>query len=144
MRAIKRGTDAMLADPAKAWKQYCNLKVSAQPFGSYVYTQCSSTLSILDLLQPAMKSSLCGLQYERSFNYMSQDHSNVLRDWKKVSFIHLSLAGLAHADQPIWTQVTAYAQRLGVVPDDFKMNMTNQYLSWPLQDSEAVDGAKEQ
>lgn len=59
MKAVKRGADLLMKDPVTAWKKYCDVK-------------------------PIMKNHLNGLQFERSFNYMSADLANVERDWKKV------------------------------------------------------------
>ena len=93
MKAIKRGTDFMLANPVAAWKRYVEFK-------------------------PVMNTRINALQYDRSFNYMSRDLANVSRDWNKV---------------------TGYAKRLGIVPNDFKQNYTNEFLVWPLE-KEAEDG----
>lgn len=41
-------------------------------------------------------------------------------------------------------QVTAYSKRLGIVSETFKPNMTNEFLSWPLQDQEQVDADAKQ
>ncbi|KEP48596.1 thiamine biosynthesis protein [Rhizoctonia solani 123E] len=63
--------------------------------------------------KPIMNTPLNEKIYERSFTYMSRDAANVVRDWTKVA---------------------NYSKRLGIVPDDFSPNMTNEFLSWPLLD----------
>lgn len=70
-----------------------------------------------------MNSRLNALQYERSYNYMSKDLSNVMRDWVKV---------------------VKYSKRLGILPDDYVMNMTNDFLAWDYDDQESVDGNAKQ
>ncbi|KAJ9105054.1 protein phosphatase regulator pig1 [Naganishia cerealis] len=65
----------------------------------------------------------CDSKFDRSFNYMSRDLANVMRDWKKV---------------------TNYCKRLGIVGSDFKMNMTNEFLDWKLEDQDAIDGELKQ
>jgi pyrimidine precursor biosynthesis enzyme len=70
-----------------------------------------------------MNSRLNALQYERSYNYMSKDLPNVMRDWVKV---------------------VKYSKRLGILPDDYEMNMTNDFLAWDYDDQENVDGNAKQ
>ncbi|KAK8221619.1 NMT1/THI5 like-domain-containing protein [Phyllosticta capitalensis] len=60
MRACKRATDYVLAEPDKAWAEYADFK-------------------------PAMKSPLNHKIFERSFAYFSKDLKNVKRDWEKVT-----------------------------------------------------------
>lgn len=60
MRAVKRATDFVLADPQRAWSEYVDFK-------------------------PAMASSLHRKMFERSYAYLSQDLKNVERDWDKVT-----------------------------------------------------------
>ncbi|KAF8740234.1 NMT1/THI5 like, partial [Rhizoctonia solani] len=60
MRAVKRATDEMFADPKAAWDAFCEFK-------------------------PIMNTPLNGKIYERSFTYMSRDAANVVRDWTKVT-----------------------------------------------------------
>jgi pyrimidine precursor biosynthesis enzyme len=49
--------------------------------------------------------------FERSFAYFSESLQNVDRDWQKV---------------------TRYGKRLGVLPESFVANYTNDYLTWSL------------
>ncbi|KAI9624147.1 hypothetical protein H4Q26_017010 [Puccinia striiformis f. sp. tritici PST-130] len=60
-----------------------------------------------------------------NFNYMSQDLSNVSRDWNKV---------------------TNYSKRLGIVPADFVSNYTNEFVQWEVapEGGEAEGLAKQQ
>ncbi|GAA6059688.1 hypothetical protein JCM10212_000075 [Sporobolomyces blumeae] len=60
MRAVKKATDFMVADPAEAW-------------------------SIYKAKNKRMRTSLNERIFERSFNYMSRDLVNVERDWNKVT-----------------------------------------------------------
>lgn len=60
MRAVKRGTDAVLADPAAAYKEYIDVK-------------------------PIMATPVNRKIFERSFAYFSRDLKNVQRDWTKVT-----------------------------------------------------------
>jgi pyrimidine precursor biosynthesis enzyme len=66
-----------------------------------------------------MNTPLNSLMFERSFNYMSRDLANVQRDWDKV---------------------TAYSRRLGIVPQEFQPNMTNEFITW-TRESEGDDAA---
>ncbi len=61
-------------------------------------------------IKPRMASVLNQRIFERSFAYFSESCYNVHRDWRKV---------------------TNYGKRLEIVPQDFKSNYTNKYLSWP-------------
>lgn len=60
MRAVKRATDFVLAEPQRAWAEYAAAK-------------------------PAMGSALHRKMFERSYAYLSQDLQNVARDWDKVT-----------------------------------------------------------
>ncbi len=68
-------------------------------------------------IKPQMADPVNCKIYERSYAYFSKDLKNVERDWEKV---------------------TKYGKRLGVLPDDFKPNYTNEFLQWPLQ-AESAD-----
>ncbi|POW18321.1 hypothetical protein PSHT_05961 [Puccinia striiformis] len=93
MRAVKAGADDMFADPRASWAEYCKVK-------------------------PAMNTPLNRLMFDRSFNYMSQDLSNV----------------------------TNYSKRLGIVPADFVSNYTNEFVQWEVapEGGEAEGLAKQQ
>ncbi|KAJ5831805.1 hypothetical protein N7474_000116 [Penicillium riverlandense] len=60
MRAVKRATDAVLADPAAAYEEYVDMK-------------------------PIMADPVNRKIFERSFAYFSRDLKNVERDWNKVT-----------------------------------------------------------
>ncbi|KAL8376632.1 hypothetical protein RB595_007644 [Gaeumannomyces hyphopodioides] len=60
MRAAKRATDFVLAEPEAAWREYVAFK-------------------------PAMGTDLNRKMFERSFAYFSADLQNVRRDWEKVT-----------------------------------------------------------
>lgn len=60
MRAVKRGTDYVLASPAEAFRVYADIK-------------------------PEMASAVNTKIFERSFAYFSKDLKNVQRDWEKVT-----------------------------------------------------------
>ncbi|KAF7730584.1 glycylpeptide N-tetradecanoyltransferase [Apophysomyces ossiformis] len=60
MKAVKRGTDYMFADPAKAYELFVEMK-------------------------PHMNSEVNRKIFQRSFRYMSRDLKNVQRDWNKVT-----------------------------------------------------------
>ncbi|OAA52975.1 pyrimidine biosynthase [Cordyceps fumosorosea ARSEF 2679] len=60
LRAVKRATDFVLAEPEKAWAEYVDFK-------------------------PVMGTDLNRKIYERSFAYFSRDLQNVRRDWDKVT-----------------------------------------------------------
>ncbi|KAK7966244.1 protein NMT1 [Apiospora aurea] len=60
LRAVKRATDFVLADPAGAWAEYVDFK-------------------------PVMGSALNRKIFERSYAYFSADLQNVARDWDKVT-----------------------------------------------------------
>ncbi|RDA84299.1 hypothetical protein CP532_3352 [Ophiocordyceps camponoti-leonardi (nom. inval.)] len=60
MRAVKRATDFVMADPHAAWEQYVDAK-------------------------PVMAGRLNRVMFERSFAFFSPDLKNVGRDWDKVT-----------------------------------------------------------
>ncbi|KAK6833383.1 protein NMT1 [Apiospora arundinis] len=60
LRAVKRATDFVLADPAAAWAEYVDFK-------------------------PVMGTALNRKIFERSYAYFSADLKNVSRDWDKVT-----------------------------------------------------------
>jgi pyrimidine precursor biosynthesis enzyme len=60
MRAVKKATDFVLADPHAAWKEYVDFK-------------------------PVMGTQLNWKIFERSYAYFSKDLKNVDRDWAKVT-----------------------------------------------------------
>lgn len=60
MRAVKRATDDVLADPAAAYAEYIDVK-------------------------PIMGTDVNRKIFERSFAYFSRDLKNVQRDWTKVT-----------------------------------------------------------
>ncbi|KAI4718750.1 NMT1-domain-containing protein [Aureobasidium sp. EXF-10727] len=62
-------------------------------------------------IKPAMATSLNRKIFERSFAFFSKDLKNVSRDWDKV---------------------TKYGKRLGVLPEDYVPNYTNEFLDWGL------------
>ncbi|KAH0365361.1 NMT1-domain-containing protein, partial [Aureobasidium melanogenum] len=62
--------------------------------------------------KPAMGTSLNRKIFERSFAYFSKDMKNVARDWNKV---------------------TAYGKRLGVLPEEYMPNYTNEFLEWTFE-----------
>ncbi|PNS15905.1 hypothetical protein CAC42_8011 [Sphaceloma murrayae] len=63
-------------------------------------------------IKPQMASAVNRKIFERSFAYFSRDLKNVPRDWNKV---------------------TAYGKRLGVLPEGYEPNYTNEFLQgWDL------------
>ncbi|CAO3628649.1 unnamed protein product [Mucor hiemalis] len=60
LRAIKRATDYMIADPADAYSKYVEMK-------------------------PHLNSDINRKIFQRSFRYFSRDLKNVERDWNKVT-----------------------------------------------------------
>lgn len=60
MRAVKKATDFVLAEPEKAWAEYVDFK-------------------------PVLDTALDKKIFERSFAYFSRDLKNVARDWSKVT-----------------------------------------------------------
>jgi len=87
MRALKRATDDMFADPAKAWVDLQRFKKQFRGDANSLYSK----------------------MYERCFPFMSRDLKNVERDWAKV---------------------VKYCQRIGVCPDGFEANFTNEFVQW--------------
>lgn len=62
--------------------------------------------------KPVMGTDLNRKIFERSFAYFSRDLKNVARDWNKV---------------------TNYGKRLGVLPNGYEPNYTNEYLEWTFE-----------
>ncbi|GAA5977194.1 hypothetical protein JCM11641_003872 [Rhodosporidiobolus odoratus] len=65
------------------------------------------------LCKKTMRTPLNEKIYERCFNFFSKDLKCVQRDWNKV---------------------TAYAQRLNLIGNDFKQNWTNEFITWTHED----------
>ncbi|OAA40940.1 nmt1 protein [Metarhizium rileyi] len=78
MRAVKRATDFVLADPHQAWREYADFK-------------------------PVMRSQLNWSIFERSYAYFSQDLKNVDRDWDKVTTYGQRLGVLSPGFKPNYT-----------------------------------------
>ncbi|KAK8001702.1 NMT1 [Apiospora marii] len=78
LRAVKRATDFVLADPAAAWAQYVDCK-------------------------PVMGTELNRKIFERSYAYFSADLQNVARDWDKVTRYGKRLGVLAADFAPNYT-----------------------------------------
>ncbi|KAG6208994.1 glycylpeptide N-tetradecanoyltransferase [Claviceps purpurea] len=78
MRAVKKATDFVLADPHAAWKEYVDFK-------------------------PVMGTALNWKIFERSYAYFSQDLKNVQRDWTKVTKYGQRLGVLSPDFQPNYT-----------------------------------------
>ncbi|GAA5902235.1 uncharacterized protein JCM6883_001340 [Sporobolomyces salmoneus] len=78
MRAVKKGTDFLLASPAEAWNEYKSFKKS-------------------------MRTPLNEKIFERSINYMSKDLVNVERDWNKVTGYCKRLGLLGNDFKPNYT-----------------------------------------
>ncbi len=78
MRAVKRATDLVLADPASAYAEYAECK-------------------------PAMATPLNRKIFERSFAYFSGNLTNVRRDWDKVTRYGKRLGVLGPDFQPNYT-----------------------------------------
>lgn len=72
--------------------------------------------------KPQMTSELNSKMFERCYAYLSESLYNVHRDWRKV---------------------TAYGKRLEILPQDYKSNYSNEYLSWP-EPKEVEDPTKAQ
>lgn len=75
MRAVKRATDFVLAQPEQAWAEYVDFK-------------------------PVMGTALNRKIFERSFAYFSRDLKNVQRDWEKVTKYGKRLGVLADSFVP--------------------------------------------
>lgn len=78
MRAVKKATDFVLADPKQAWDDYVDFK-------------------------PVMGTDLNKKIFERSFAYFSKDLKNVKRDWEKVTKYGKRLGVLDQSFQPNYT-----------------------------------------
>ncbi|KAL2163366.1 hypothetical protein VTH06DRAFT_5423 [Thermothelomyces fergusii] len=78
LRAVKRATDFVLAEPERAWSEYVDFK-------------------------PAMGTPLNRKIFERSFAYFSRDLKNVKRDWDKVTRYGKRLGVLHEAFEPNYT-----------------------------------------
>ncbi|KAJ5146452.1 uncharacterized protein N7515_001016 [Penicillium bovifimosum] len=78
MRAVKRATDAVLADPAGAYEEYVDVK-------------------------PVMAGAVNRKIFERSFAYFSRDLKNVPRDWMKVTNYGKRLGILDEGFEANWT-----------------------------------------
>ncbi|AEO68131.1 uncharacterized protein THITE_2117524 [Thermothielavioides terrestris NRRL 8126] len=78
LRAVKRATDFVLAEPERAWAEYVDFK-------------------------PAMGTALNRKIFERSFAYFSRDLKNVRRDWEKVTKYGKRLGVLGPAFEPNYT-----------------------------------------
>ncbi|KAL2151235.1 hypothetical protein VTH82DRAFT_6333 [Thermothelomyces myriococcoides] len=78
MRAVKRATDFVLANPEQSWKEYVDFK-------------------------PVMGTPLNRKIFERSFAYFSRDLKNVKRDWDKVTRYGKRLGVLDESFQPNYT-----------------------------------------
>jgi len=78
MRAVKRATDFVLAEPEKAYEEYVDMK-------------------------PIMGTPVNRKIFERSFAYFSRDLKNVSRDWQKVTNYGKRLGILEPDFQPNYT-----------------------------------------
>lgn len=78
MRAVKRATDRVLADPEKEYAVYVGIK-------------------------PEMASVVNRKIFERSYAYFSRDLKNVQRDWVKVTGYGKRLGVLPEGFVPNWT-----------------------------------------
>jgi pyrimidine precursor biosynthesis enzyme len=79
----------------------------------YILASPSSAYEEYVEFKPSMGTSLNRKIFERSFAYFSKDMKNVSRDWNKV---------------------TAYGKRLGVLPEEYTPNYTNEFLDWAFED----------
>ncbi|KAF9281279.1 glycylpeptide N-tetradecanoyltransferase [Linnemannia elongata] len=78
----------------------------------YMFANPAAAYELFVEMKPHMDSVVNRKIYQRSFRYMSRDLKNVQRDWDKV---------------------TRYCKRLEIVNDSFVQNMTNEFLTWPMQ-----------
>lgn len=78
MRAVKKATDFVLAEPEKAWAEYVDFK-------------------------PVLNTTLDRKIFERSFAYFSRDLKNVARDWSKVTKYGQRLGVLGNDFVPNYT-----------------------------------------
>ncbi|KAK4198555.1 NMT1/THI5 like-domain-containing protein [Triangularia verruculosa] len=78
LRAVKRATDFVLAQPEQAWAEHVDFK-------------------------PSMRGELNRKIFERSFAYFSKDMKNVQRDWNKVTKYGKRLGVLEEDFEPNYT-----------------------------------------
>lgn len=78
LRAVKKATDFVLAEPEKAWEEYVDFK-------------------------PVVGTELGHKIFERSFAYFSKDLKNVKRDWEKVTRYGKRLGVLDESFEPNYT-----------------------------------------
>lgn len=78
LRAVKRATDFVLAEPEAAWAEY-------------------------EAFKPAMATPLNRKMFERSYAYFSRDLKNVRRDWDKVTRYGKRLGVLGADFEPNYT-----------------------------------------
>lgn len=78
LRAVKKATDFVIAQPEKAWAEYVDFK-------------------------PAMDTVLNRKIFERSYAYFSKDLKNVKRDWEKVTAYGKRLGVLDVSFEPNYT-----------------------------------------
>ncbi|KAF9080242.1 glycylpeptide N-tetradecanoyltransferase, partial [Mortierella sp. GBA35] len=78
----------------------------------YMFEQPAAAYEMFVEMKPHMDSVVNRKIFQRSYRYMSRDLKNVQRDWDKV---------------------TRYCKRLEIVDDAFVQNMTNEFLTWPMQ-----------
>jgi len=81
-----------------------------------MFAQPAAAYELFVEMKPHMTSEVNRKIYQRSFRYMSRDLKNVQRDWDKV---------------------TKYCKRLEIVDDGFVQNMTNEFLTWPMEPESA-------
>ncbi|KAF9290389.1 glycylpeptide N-tetradecanoyltransferase [Mortierella alpina] len=82
----------------------------------YMFAQPAAAYELFVEMKPHMTTEVNRKIYQRSFRYMSRDLKNVQRDWDKV---------------------TKYSKRLEIVDDNFVQNMTNEFLTWPMEPESA-------
>lgn len=78
LRAVKRATDHVLANPHQAYEEYI-------------------------LVKPGMNTAVNRKIFERSFAYLSRDLKNVSRDWEKVTRYGKRLGVLDETFKPNYT-----------------------------------------
>ncbi|KAI1426477.1 NMT1-domain-containing protein [Xylaria sp. FL1777] len=78
LRAVKKATDFVIAQPEEAWSQYVDFK-------------------------PVMNTPLNRKIFERSYAYFSKDLKNVRRDWEKVTAYGKRLGVLDAGFEPNYT-----------------------------------------
>lgn len=111
MRACKKATDYVLANPKQAFADYVDMK-------------------------PVMGTPLNQKIFERSYAYFSKDLQNVKRDWVRLLQSSHHLNGVPRLTSP-QEKVTKYGKRLGVLDQSFEPNYTNSFLSWKLEGESA-------